>query len=388
MPAAMAPIVVLPYEPDLFGLACTSAEPPLETTAEIDLAIARGAPVFCGVSGGKDSQALAWRVRRHLDDAGHAGPRFLIHSDLGRVEWRQSLPTCERLAERLGVELIVVRRLAGDLMDRWTARWDANVRRYAGLECVKLVLPWSTPSTRFCTSELKSAVIASAVRRRFPTGDVISATGVRREESRARARMPVAKRDERLSRRSGAGHTWNALLGWTRRDVLHYLHACGETLHEAYTTFHSTRVSCTFCIMSSLHDLQAAASCTDNAAVYREIVRLETRSTFSFQGSRWLADVAPDLLAADERADAAEAKERAAEREAAEALLPERLLFVQGWPTEVPSIEDARLIARVRRRVAEAARLTVDFIDATSVQARYVHLMQGRLQQAAAASRG
>ena len=64
------------------------------------------------------------------------------------------------------------------MMDRWLSRWEGNVARYANLECVKLILPWSTPSTRFCTAELKSAVIASAMRRRFPTGEVISAVGI------------------------------------------------------------------------------------------------------------------------------------------------------------------------------------------------------------------
>jgi 3'-phosphoadenosine 5'-phosphosulfate sulfotransferase (PAPS reductase)/FAD synthetase len=78
------------------------------------------------VSGGKDSQALAHRVCEHLDAIAHGGPRLLIHSDLGRVEWRQSLSVCERLADRLGVELLIVRRQAGDMMDRWLSRWDAN----------------------------------------------------------------------------------------------------------------------------------------------------------------------------------------------------------------------------------------------------------------------
>jgi hypothetical protein len=76
-----------------------------------------------------------------LDAQGHAGPRILIHSDLGRVEWRQSLPLCERLAARLGLELVVVRRQAGDLLDRRQTRWRNNVARYADLACVQLIVP-------------------------------------------------------------------------------------------------------------------------------------------------------------------------------------------------------------------------------------------------------
>lgn len=119
---------------------------------QVEIALMGHAPVYVGVSGGKDSQALAYRLQAHLDAIGHVGPRALIHSDLGRVEWRDSITVCERLAERLGWDLIVVRRAAGDMMDRWISRWEANVERYAALSCVKLIMPWSSAAQRFCTS--------------------------------------------------------------------------------------------------------------------------------------------------------------------------------------------------------------------------------------------
>lgn len=125
---------------------------PVARDPQIDIALMGHAPVYVGVSGGKDSQALAYRMQSHLDAIGHTGTRALIHSDLGRVEWRDSILVCERLAERLGWELIVVRRAAGDMMDRWLLRWAANVGRYAALSCVKLIMPWSSAAQRFCTS--------------------------------------------------------------------------------------------------------------------------------------------------------------------------------------------------------------------------------------------
>ena len=104
---------------------------PVASTLEVEALIAANAPVAVGVSGGKDSQAAALAVFAHLDAAGHRGPRVLIHSDLGIVEWDESRPVCERLARHLGVELIVVRRKSGDLMDRWESRWESSKRRYA-----------------------------------------------------------------------------------------------------------------------------------------------------------------------------------------------------------------------------------------------------------------
>lgn len=82
--------------------------------------------VNVGVSGGKDSQALTYRVQTHLDHIGYDGPRTLIHSNLGSIEWSDSAPVCERLAERLGWELLHLAP-AGDMLDRWLSRWATNV---------------------------------------------------------------------------------------------------------------------------------------------------------------------------------------------------------------------------------------------------------------------
>jgi 3'-phosphoadenosine 5'-phosphosulfate sulfotransferase (PAPS reductase)/FAD synthetase len=346
----------------------------------IDMALAGHAPVFVGVSGGKDSQALAYRVQAYLETIGHRGPRALIHSDLGRIEWRDSAPVCERLAERLGWELVTVRRPAGDMVDRWLSRWAANVERYRTLSCVKLIMPWSSAAQRFCTSELKTQIIARAIRARHPVGPVVSVIGLRWEESPARARQPVAKRDMALSRARGIGLAWNAIIHWPRQDVLDYIRQCGGVLHEAYRIYGSSRVSCAFCVLASRGDLHAAARCDDNAAVYRELVSLEVRSTFSFQSGNWLGDVAPGLLDPALRARLAEAKERAALRQAAEADIPAHLLYQAGWPVCMPTSAEARYLASVRRRVAQAVGIVADCLDADAVTARYAELMRQHAQ--------
>jgi hypothetical protein len=63
----------------------------IASTPEIDARISSGAPVAISVSGGKDSQACALATFNHLDLVGHAGPRLLVHADLGMVEWNDSL---------------------------------------------------------------------------------------------------------------------------------------------------------------------------------------------------------------------------------------------------------------------------------------------------------
>ena len=361
--------------------------PPILATPEILALVAAGAPVAWGVSGGKDGVAMAGAGTAWLNALGHAGPRVLIHADLGRIEWRASLPTCERLAERLGLELVVVRRKAGDMVDRWLGRWAANVARYAALECVKLILPWSTPSMRFCTSELKTTVICRELVRRFAGQTIISAAGLRRDESAKRRLAPIAKAQNKLASVTHAttGLDWHPILDWTKPDVFAYIAAAGLPLHPAYA-LGSSRVSCAFCIMSNQADLLVAAAQPENQDVYRELVELEIVSTFGLQSPRWLGDVAPQLLTGEQLAGLAEAKRRAAERERIESQIPAHLLYSAGWPTSMPTHAEAALLARVRREIAALMEIEVRYTDAAAVLGRYAELMAARPAGAPAAA--
>ncbi len=54
------------------------------TDATVDSLLALNATVCVGVSGGKDSQAVAIAVAQHLDAIGHQGARVLVHGGLSR----------------------------------------------------------------------------------------------------------------------------------------------------------------------------------------------------------------------------------------------------------------------------------------------------------------
>lgn len=343
-------------------------------------ALAEDAPVAFGVSGGKDGSAAASATLRALDELDHTGPRILIHSDLGRAEWRASLPTCEQLAQRLGLELVVVRRPAGDMLDRWLTRWANNVERYATLSCVKLILPWSTASMRFCTSELKTAVICRELVRRFPGGQILSVTGIRRQESPKRAKSPVSRPQKRLdsTAHTTSGMDWMPILDWTVDEVWAEHDRADLPRHPAYTVWGTSRVSCAFCILGSRDDLVKATACPENAELYRAQVDLEIASTFSFQDRQWLADLAPELLTLEQARAVPEAKARARRRIEAEAEIPPHLEYTEGWPTAMPTYGEATLIAQVRRAVADAVGLEVEHVTAEDVLARYEELMRER----------
>lgn len=355
-----------------------SASFAVSITPKVSEMLANDCVVAIGVSGGKDSIAAAIRLAEYLDDIGHAGPRILIHADLGSVEWKDSLPVCERLASQIGWELVVVQRKAGGMMERWEGRWANNLARYLSLDCVKLILPWSTPSMRFCTSELKTAVICSALSKRFKGKDILSVTGVRHQESSARAKMPVAMPQAKLTRKDSEGWNWNAIIGWTTAEVFEYIALKNGPLHEAYTKYNSSRVSCLFCIMGSIGDLIASASCTDNHSTYRRMVALEILTGFAFQGSRWLGDVAHHLLDDAMRAALNATKSRAQNRVTAEARIPKHLLYTKGWPEAVPTHTEAELIAEVRLEVFKAIGIEPTFVTAASIINRYETLLAAK----------
>jgi hypothetical protein len=249
--------------------------------------------------------------------------------------------------------------------------------RYVNLECVKVILPWSTPAMRFCTSELKSAPMASALVKRFPGATIVSACGIRRQESDARASALTSKPNKRLvsKKHRTTGVDWNPIAAWSDLDVYAYCAARGFCLHEGYTRYGMSRISCRFCIMAKRADLIASSTCEDNAPVYREMVALEIRSTFAFQGSHWLGDVAPHLLDPGTLYMLQVAKGHAARRVAIEKRIPHHLLYTKSWPTVMPTYEEATLISAMRVEVGELLGLDVKYTTPEAVTARYAELM-------------
>jgi 3'-phosphoadenosine 5'-phosphosulfate sulfotransferase (PAPS reductase)/FAD synthetase len=354
--------------------------PGIALTPEIIGAIRAGAWIVFNLSGGKDSSAAMAAVNLFLDLVGHPRERRMaIHADLGRAEWATTPETVQRIAAEAGMPLTVVRRAAGDLVDRWIQRFESGKRRYAALETYNLIGPWSSASLRFCQSEMKAAVIGPAVARMHQGEQIISVLGLRRDESHNRASIPIAKADERYAK-AGNRHgttmmTWHPIADWTSSDVFHAHRMLGILLHEAYSTWGSSRLSCRYCIFASLQDLEASAAAPSNAEVYRELVGIEARSTFPFQPTRWLADVAPRLLSAGLRSDVARAKADQLERRRLEASMPPGLRYVKGWPPRLPTPAEAEDIAAARRPILARHSLPDRFPTTVSIMERFAELL-------------
>lgn len=322
-----------------------------------------------GVSGGKDSHAVVTALASEL--RGYEGPKLLVHADLGLVEWPDSLPACRRIAEAVGWELLVVKRAAGGMMERWESRWESSKRRYLELSTVAVVLPWSTASMRFCTSELKIDPITAALKKRYGrTTPVLSVTGVRAQESAARAKQPVSRPAAKLPAGSLA---WSPILHWKIEDVWEAIRQSGVAAHEAYLKCGSGRVSCRFCILASQADLRASLKDPRSFELYRRMCDLELRSGFAFQ-ARWLSEIAPDLLL-DGVHRLAMAKELMAARQAAEAWIPKHLAFIKGWPHCVPSRRECWQLADMRSRICDLYGWARNVCTPREVFERYADLM-------------
>lgn len=348
--------------------------------------VQRDCPILYSVSGGRDGSTAALEFDAVADALGHRGPRKAIHSNLDDsdrtndpgtdIEWAQSLGICRDLAAHLGVELEVVRREKGGMVAQWHQRFEDAIRRFANLEMVAMVGPWSSKKWRFCTKSQKIAPISQKAVSLFPGQEIISVVGLRREESGDRAKKSISQPDENLERADGTcGVSYYPVLDYLVEDLYlaHWRHKF--PMHDAYDVHGSDRVSCLFCVLANLKTMLAALANPHSHPVYRVLCALEARSTYSFQPRRWLSDLKPELLGPELRERVAWAKEAARRRKEIEKRVPKELRYVKGWPTFQPSMGQCELLAEVRVEVAELLGFKINYTTGPAVHGRYAELL-------------
>lgn len=357
------------------------AFPPLAITPEVEQMLQQGAIIGSGVSGGGDSDVLAHLIETERRRQGWSGEHVLIYADLGEIAWKDDLPQCQRIADMLDLKLVVVK---SDMIGRWEKRWQDNLTRYRSLLCVKLIMPWSGPGLlRFCTSEMKVAPITQELVRLFPQSTILSASGIRHDESEQRKNAPIYKFQKKLLRvrAETTGYDWHPLVEWSKADVFRYHHTHHIPLHMAYGVGCS-RVSCPYCVVQGRGDKLAALTAVETHPAYRRICRLEVVSGYSFQSGYWLSDLAPHLLDQDVREALPLAKEMARARGQIEAAIPERLLYQQGWPVCMPTWEEAVVLAEVRQQMAQLHSIdTMQYGEPQEILFRFEELMEIRRQR-------
>ena len=220
--------------------------------------IRRGALVAVNVSGGKDSQAMTILLARTV-------PRdqlVVVHAPLGEVEWPGTIEHIESTMPA-DVPLIFARVASGKSL----------------LERVEERGMFPSLRARFCTSDLKVSPIERELRRylkahpRFE-GRLVSAMGLRRDESAARARRIPWKRSDRNSRAGREWFDWLPIFDLTVDDVFRIIRDAGQSPHWVYAQGLS-RCSCSFCVFAPVSAMRRAAEL--RPGLYRKYAEIEQR---------------------------------------------------------------------------------------------------------------
>lgn len=274
-----------------------------------------GGALVVNVSGGKDSDCMALELAALRQAHGWQGRFVLIHADVGRMEWRESLPHCEQMAARLGAEFVVVRHSQRDLL--------AGIQRRAKMLAGTNKPPFPSSAARYCTSDFKRGPIDVWLRNNTPFA--VCAMGLRAEESEERRKKETLKVRKACSRggrltfdwlpihKFSEQHVWQTLgyslaeLDWirgevrafrrqsprpTRAQVMDFItRELAFTAHPAYA-LGNQRVSCACCILGSLNDLRNGAEFEPEA--YHALRAIEDSSGKTFQPERGLANILID----------------------------------------------------------------------------------------------
>ncbi len=255
----------------------------LNVPTEITAAMDGGAALAVSLSGGKDSQAMAKALVAWAKREGYWGVNeiFAVHADLGRMEWRGEFatePIVAAQAAALDLKLHVVTRTDGrDLLERMQDR-----REKVGPD-----LPfWPSSKTRYCTSDLKRDPINKLLRQ---WTHIISAEGIRKLESRARANKPCWAPRKRILSKTREAHTWNPIIDWTEDQVWAEIGGrMGPLVHPAYA-LGNERLSCALCVFGCDGDLVNGAR--NNPELFNELLEMERDSGWRFTVNRSLEEV-------------------------------------------------------------------------------------------------
>ena len=196
---------------------------------------------------------------------------LIVHAPLGEVEWPGVIAHIENTSPP-GVPLIMAPVTSGKTL----------------LERIEERGRFPSKSARFCTSDTKRGPIERELRRylkahpRFE-GRLVNALGIRRDESRDRARRIPWRRNERMSVAGREVYDWLPVFELTTEDVFRVIAEAGQSPHPVYS-FGLTRCSCSFCIFASRSDLRRAAELRPE--LYEKYAQLERRIAHTLSPTR------------------------------------------------------------------------------------------------------
>lgn len=194
----------------------------------IAMAKLSGRRVVASISGGRDSAAMSL----HLTELGIEHERVFM--DTG---WEHP-STLDYLRGPLTAKLGSITEIRGDL-------------DFVGLVRKKGLFP--SRVMRFCTELLKVVPVQRWLAARDDYGDLVSAVGIRRAESRARAQMPEWEWSESFD-----VEVWRPLVTWSAEDVA-AIHRRHDLAMNPLYALGANRVGCWPCIHARKSEIALVA---------------------------------------------------------------------------------------------------------------------------------
>lgn len=283
----------------------------------VDRLLKAGAALMVSISGGKDSQSQMKELVKAYREREWTGPIFAAHANMERMEWPQTMGEVYRQARECGLDLQIIQRPQGDLLDLMIDRmW-----KVAG----QGIPHWPSSKCRFCTSDAKRSQL-DKLARIYPI--VISAEGVRADESPSRAKKPVVQLrkqicadrlqelsiEEALERRrpnERVALDWRPIHSFSEEDVWESIGISldevnrrraltaegreeealsGFPAHPAYA-LGNRRLSCALCFFATKGDLQNGARFCP--ALHKTLIEMEKLSGFTFKQGFSLSELTP-----------------------------------------------------------------------------------------------
>lgn len=239
----------------------------------IDELIAKGALFVANHSGGKDSQAMLIQLMGMVPKE----QLIVVHASLGEAEWEGALEHAQQQADAAGLPFIVAKSVK-TFFEMVEHRF--KVRPGPNSPC------WPSASNRQCTSDLKRGPIQREVRRYAKARGIkliVSCMGMRAQESPARSKLQVFKKNEDQSVAGREWYEWLPIHAMRREEVFSTIRGAGQEPHWAYAAGNE-RLSCVFCIMGSPNDIANGAR--HRPELFAKCIEIEQRTGYTMHQSR------------------------------------------------------------------------------------------------------
>ena len=238
----------------------------------VEEVVEQGGFVFVSHSGGKDSQAMYLFLKKIVPSE----QLFVIHADLGDVEWSG---VKEHIQETVEEPIHYAKAIYADGKPK------------SLLNYVEKRGKWPSSAARFCTSDLKRDPINKIIRRIMKEHGctvAVNCMGIRAEESASRSKMVDWKQNKRLSNTKRLVYDWFPIFDWTEEQVFEFISVSNQSPHWAYAKG-MKRLSCCFCIFADDKSLKLAAKM--NPGLAEEYLHLEKKIGHDFKHRKPLHEI-------------------------------------------------------------------------------------------------